>query len=221
MYRYEEEKIYTRAVWNIAAVLTAREHREYLAKSGPNRRREFLCGRICIKLALSDAFSEQYSFGDIEIAGSPGSKPLIKASGAPLAFDHSLSHSSGTILVAVSRSSQNHVGVDIEEFRNVKRSTYSFFLTVDEIQHIRSTSLQHQSALALRYWTIKEAALKAAGVGIAGNMKTIKVRSLTAFGAELELSREWLQNHPYLARQLSCHSKTNDKFVWSAITFAQ
>ncbi|WP_249139743.1 4'-phosphopantetheinyl transferase family protein [Bradyrhizobium japonicum] len=83
---------------------------------------------------------------------------------APPGLDFSLSHARGAVAVA---AAYMPIGVDIEPLRPIADidEMSEIALASEERRVLAKTAVALQSHLFLRYWTIKEAVLKAAGVG--------------------------------------------------------
>jgi 4'-phosphopantetheinyl transferase len=86
----------------------------------------------------------------------------------------SVSHSMGLVLVAIGRHCR--VGVDVEPIidRGLVRLRYHA-LTDAELAELESHDPSEQTAVLLRYWTRKEALLKAAGLGLAVDPRLIEL----------------------------------------------
>jgi 4'-phosphopantetheinyl transferase len=99
-------------------------------------------------------------------------KPVLVA--GPADLDFSLSHARGAVAVAAACMP---VGVDIEPLREVTDmdSISEIALAPEERKVLWNSPATTRSRLFLRYWTLKEALLKAAGLGftIAPKMVTI------------------------------------------------
>ncbi len=77
-----------------------------------------------------------------------------------------VSHTDGAIVLAVSRA--RRIGIDIEsdvDSRNRMDIAQRFFAPL-EYQDLQRTPLPHQSRRFLEYWTLKEAYVKARGLGV-------------------------------------------------------
>ena len=102
---------------------------------------------------------------EIRIGHNPRGKPMLSH---PLFFN--VSHSADLILMAV--TGDRAVGVDVERRRDVERvqALTERWLTPgerDDVNRITESGLTLSEAF-LRVWSLKEARLKALGVGIAG-----------------------------------------------------
>lgn len=91
--------------------------------------------------------------------------------GAPL--DVSLSHSDGWIAVAASRTGR--VGIDVEAHRPVPHSLARRCLTATELEWLDRSPSGTWNDRFLRVWTAKEAYLKALGVGLARDPRTVEL----------------------------------------------
>ncbi|CAN7203376.1 4'-phosphopantetheinyl transferase superfamily protein [Bradyrhizobium sp. LjRoot220] len=89
-------------------------------------------------------------------------KPVLVA--GPPNIDFSLSHARGAVAVAAANMP---VGVDIEPLREITdmEAISEIVLAKDEQAIVRNTPAALRSRLFLRYWTLKEAILKAAALG--------------------------------------------------------
>lgn len=91
-------------------------------------------------------------------------KPFLDAEFG--SFPFSISHSGGWVLVAI--ATHGAVGVDIERFRPVRRLrriAERYFLP-DEADAILRLPERHRLPVFFRFWTWKEACLKATGGGV-------------------------------------------------------
>ena len=89
-------------------------------------------------------------------------KPTLVA--GPADLDFSLSHARGAVAVAAACMP---VGVDVESLREITEmdSISEIALAPEERKVLWNTAAAMRSRLFLRYWTLKEALLKAAGLG--------------------------------------------------------
>jgi 4'-phosphopantetheinyl transferase len=98
----------------------------------------------------------------LRFESSAHGKPILVA--RPANLDFSLSHARGAVAVAAARVP---VGVDIEPLREIADmdSISEIALAAEEREVLCSVPAALRSRLFLRYWTLKEAVLKAAGLG--------------------------------------------------------
>jgi 4'-phosphopantetheinyl transferase len=143
--------------------------------SSPLERRRYLASHLALRCIVAEYFNVPPA--RIDFAAGPGGKPALSAA-ADACFN--LSHSGGHALVALAH--RRHVGVDVERVRSVD---------VDELAPVATTSQEQRDlrrcddvdrAYAfLRLWTLKEAVLKARGVGLARDPTTVDVGAALAF----------------------------------------
>ncbi|MCA1453637.1 4'-phosphopantetheinyl transferase superfamily protein [Bradyrhizobium sp. BRP22] len=153
-----------------AALLDAQET-NYLARLRHHEdRRSYLAAHAGARLILGHAVGQPpnaLQFGPA-------------ANGKPVLLDHSkeidfgLSHARGAVAVAAARMP---IGVDVEPLRELDHldSMSELVLAAEEQAVLRKTSKVSRSRLFLRYWTLKEALLKAAGLGFAVSPNTVMI----------------------------------------------
>jgi 4'-phosphopantetheinyl transferase len=102
---------------------------------------------------------------DIEVSRTDSGKPVVTGG-----VHFNVSHSGDLILMAISGDCD--VGVDVERRREIERvgQLTQRWLTAEErneVDRLVASGLNESSAF-LRIWTLKEARLKAIGIGISG-----------------------------------------------------
>jgi 4'-phosphopantetheinyl transferase len=139
---------------------------KYARSCQPHRQREFIVTRSSLRILLSHYFPdikpEQWQF-----FGDEFGKPKIVGPIAPPNFHFNLSHSDARAAYAF--SADGAVGVDIEridrdsELEEIANAHFSD----REIQDLKRQSGLEFRAMFFRYWTLKEAVIKALGKGVA------------------------------------------------------
>jgi 4'-phosphopantetheinyl transferase len=151
--------------------MTTREL-SYLSRiKSDQRRKQYILGRGLIKRTLSCLLKRHPTSIEIGIAGS-GKPHLINLDG----FRFSISHSGDYLAVVV--SNQEIVGVDLEEVARLENPGPYFinnFLSSYEKRMLNNTDKDRQALELCRLWTLKEAILKAAGVGLNYPLSDIKI----------------------------------------------
>jgi 4'-phosphopantetheinyl transferase len=139
----------------------ARQQRFLFAKD----RRQFLLSHALVRTVLSQYAAVPPAAWDFK-AGRHG-KPYITAPLGlpPLSFNLSHTHGLAAVVVALDRE----IGVDAEWF---DRSNASFdlaerFFAADEVEHLRRVPAGDFRQEFFAFWTLKEAYLKACGLGLA------------------------------------------------------
>ncbi len=140
-------------------------------------RRRFIACRSAVRMILGRYLGSRPS--DVRFRYGPYGKPRLDRNGpgAPLHFN--VSHSEHLALVAVSRESE--VGVDIEHVRarpGIPNIIERQFAPAERRALLRAPEAEHLSRF-YRYWTLKEAHLKAAGLGMNGALAAIDVSGPT------------------------------------------
>lgn len=108
-------------------------------------------------------------------------KPLIAPQDEQQSLHFNLSHTEG--LAAVSLTTLGSVGIDVERTSQHKSNTHntpdildsdiaSDILTRDEYLDYLSVPLKQKHDRIMRYWTLKEAYVKATGLGLSAGLKT-------------------------------------------------
>ncbi len=128
----------------------------------------------------------------VAFACAAGGKPSIEGGGGP-AFN--ISHSGTRVVIAV--STRARVGIDIEQLRGRAREHLAErALAPEEAELLRTCPPVERERKFLRYWTAKEACLKALGIGLRADLKVLRIHdtrgrlSASGLGAEqLDLQR--------------------------------
>ncbi|MEH2107942.1 4'-phosphopantetheinyl transferase HetI [Nostoc sp.] len=173
---------------NLAATLssdeTARAERFYFQE----HRQRFIAGRGILRTILGSYLGIQPLH--VEFNYQHRGKPVLadKFADSRLAFN--LSHSQGLGLCAVNCT--RPIGVDLEYIRpmsDLEALAKRFFLP-REYETLRSLSPNQQQEVFFRYWTCKEAYLKATGDGIS-QLEQVEVSLTPTEPAKLQISEDW------------------------------
>lgn len=143
-------------------------------------RDRFIAGRAILRSLLGRYLN--LAPQHLQFCYEPKGKPYLQTSiGQPLQFN--LSHSQAWMLCAITR--QHRVGIDLECMRPVsdlEQLTERFFSS-QEHRAIQALPAEQRQAAFFRYWTCKEAILKAIGQGL-GGLSAVEI-SLAEDQAEL------------------------------------
>lgn len=144
---------------------------------------DFLLGRWLARRALAASTGTRPEHWRFE-AGDHG-KPCARGPSArPPAFN--LSHGGGLIVCALSTAAGCSVGVDVESTaRRLPGHRLGRFLTERELDALGPEDEDSFAHRFWRTWTLKEAALKAAGTGIAGTLSAAEVELDAEGGARI------------------------------------
>lgn len=157
------------------ALLDDGEHRRLAALKATSRRREFVLGHALARIAMTRRVESvapaAWRLG-AGVGGRPEASALDGSSGPAL----SIAHTRGLLVVAV--ASAGEVGVDVEWCGREPHAlalAERFFATA-EVADLRARSEAAQVERFLALWTMKEAYLKARGVGLRLPLRDIVFR---------------------------------------------
>jgi 4'-phosphopantetheinyl transferase len=160
--------------------------------------RRFRMCRAMLRLGLG--WYLQKNPKEIQLTTGAWGKPSL-ADGSELNFN--VTHSEGLGLIAFTTAAA--VGVDVEAVDRVVDDVdiESSFFTRNEAAIISSgTTPQEQSNTFLRFWTRKEAVLKAAGYGIARGLYLFDVSRIPASGVTLSDAKGNIDGTGWMVKDL-------------------
>ena len=144
-------------------------------------RRRFALSRAALRAVLCETLhcdNDELEFGWVERG-----KPRAYVDGVPAPLHFNVSHSGDNGMLAISRDHQ--VGIDIEEISQVFRfdaiieSTFS----PDEQATVSAAEKDCVARAFFEIWTLKEAIIKATGVGLSANLQCIETPAAMRNGA--------------------------------------
>lgn len=145
------------------------------AKIKVNRRlHEFIYGRYCLKLALAKHLNTHTR--SLHLLKRPQGKLYLQ--GNPTFFN--LTHSGEYLAFCI--SDEGEIGIDIEHLQKRTADITGIaqrYFTPAEYQAIKQCEGHNQQALFYKVWTLKEAALKATGIGISAGLERINALDIT------------------------------------------
>ncbi|MBD2517903.1 4'-phosphopantetheinyl transferase superfamily protein [Nostoc sp. FACHB-973] len=151
-------------------------------------RQRFIAGRGILRSILGRYLGIKPS--EVEFNYQQRGKPILADSFADSGLEFNLSHSQELGLCAVNY--KREIGVDLEYIRPVsdlEALAKRFFLT-REYEMLRSLPSNQQQEVFFRYWTCKEAYLKATGDGIS-QLEEVEVFLTPTEPAKLQISEHW------------------------------
>jgi 4'-phosphopantetheinyl transferase len=137
-------------------------------------RRDYVAAHALLRRAL--AFSTGTAPEELVFERDAHGKPFLAQAGQALPVDFSLSHSVG--LVACAISAAHAIGIDVEAINcaiDVSRIATRYF-TVEEATALLRCPVEDRAWRFFELWTLKEALLKAAGVGPATTLDSVSLR---------------------------------------------
>ncbi|MEA5551454.1 4'-phosphopantetheinyl transferase HetI [Anabaena cylindrica UHCC 0172] len=155
----------------------------------PEHRQRFIIGRGSLRAILGRYLSVNPS--QIEFDYQQRGKPILAAKFADSGVFFNLSHSQDLGLCGVSY--QRLIGVDLEYVRPMSdlESLAKRFFLAKEYEVIKLLSPQQQEQVFFRYWTCKEAYLKATGDGLV-QLEQIEIYLTPTESAQLLVSGDWV-----------------------------
>ena len=184
------------------------------------RLHEFVYGRYSLKMALAEHLNTHAD--GLELLKEPQGKLHLQHN--PTFFN--LTHSGEYIAFCI--SDEGPVGIDIEHIKKLKNNLLAIakrYFTQAEYHALEQSDTKQQKSLFYKIWTLKEAALKATGLGISAGLdrlNALNIKPNQAYTLTLEKTQHQLWfNHwinpightdTYLATALE-YSALNDKNV--------
>ncbi|MEH1804693.1 4'-phosphopantetheinyl transferase HetI [Nostoc sp.] len=163
---------------------TARAERFYFQE----HRQRFIAGRGILRIILGSYLGIQPL--QVQFNYQQRGKPVLADTFADSRLEFNLSHSQGLGLCAVNCT--RPIGVDLEYIRpmsDIEALAKRFFLP-REYEMLRSLSPNQQQEIFFRYWTCKEAYLKATGDGLS-QLEQIEVSLTPTEPAKLQITEDW------------------------------
>lgn len=156
----------------VEAVLAGHERERAAAMPDPQARRDHLAGRLALRSLLS-AYQPSVAIGSWRVSRNSSGRPAV-SSGDPVSDGtvpaFSIAHSGGMLALALYRGGEP--GVDIEpqdrEVDAVGLARRHF--SQHEVDALQALPDKERLSRFLQYWTLKEASVKADGVGLAGEL---------------------------------------------------
>lgn len=132
-------------------------------------RHEYIAAHALKRWIISLATGE--AAHDIEFTVGPQGKPFVAKGNGPY---FNITHCRG--LVACGLSDTLELGVDAENLmREPPLDEAESFFTAKEIALLRAAKPSEQALIFLKLWTLKEAVIKATGMGLSQGLKTFSI----------------------------------------------
>lgn len=154
----------------------------------PKHQQHFVAGRGILRTIIGRYLDIQPL--QVEFNYQHRGKPVLADKFADTGLAFNLSHSQGLGLCAVNCTRQ--IGVDLEYIRpmsDLEALAKRFFLP-REYEMLRSLSPNQQQEVFFRYWTCKEAYLKATGDGLS-QLEQVEVSLTPTEPARLQITEDW------------------------------
>ena len=154
----------------------------------PEHRQRFMAGRGTLRAILGQYLD--IAPKQVEFEYQPRGKPLLAAKFADKGLLFNLSHSQDLALLGISY--QHQIGVDLEYIRTMSdlEGLAKRFFSAREYEYLRLLSPAQQQQIFFRYWTCKEAYLKATGDGLV-QLEEIEIDLTPNQPSKLLISGDW------------------------------
>ena len=145
------------------------------------KKKGWLAARFCAKkeacYLLMQNYKKKVLLREVEITRKRFQKPVCKLPfKTNRTLNISLSHCGELAVASVAdNKAEGLVGCDIEKIRDFKYNILKSFLTPKEIKVLKKAKLSEKPVLATLLWSVKEAYLKAKGVGLVYHPKFIEL----------------------------------------------
>jgi 4'-phosphopantetheinyl transferase len=162
--------------------LTPLERSRHAALKTDKRRREWLLGRWTAKRLLQAAATmaelEPAPLDAFEIEAGPDGAPQARwlRSAGSRSFSLSLSHSGDSALCALASDRDQVLGADLERIELRAEAFLADYFTPAEIAQVVCASPRVHATLVTALWSAKEAALKAARLGLTVDTRAVECR---------------------------------------------
>ena len=174
-------------------ILSPSELQRYCAFRFPKRRNEWLLGRWTAKtLAHSLPTYQHYSLDQIEVRNTPEGAPYLQLpERAAPAECLTISHSGTLALCALTNGLHLQVGADLEK---VEARTETFILdyfTPTEQRLVEQIPAETRALIVTLVWSAKESMLKALGLGLRRDTRSVEVLDVDSFPSNREENGKW------------------------------
>lgn len=176
----------------LASSLSAEEIEICLALRIPKRQSEWLAGRIAAKELIRERYrlTGPDALRVIEIRnlheGPERGRPFYRINGTCGPYSLSISHSGHIAMAGLAHRAGDRLGMDVEAVERRGASFESIALSQDELRQLAGWCGASRWRVTTRMWVLKEALLKALGVGL-----RVPLTQLTVHGAVSEFSTTW------------------------------
>jgi 4'-phosphopantetheinyl transferase len=174
-------------------VLSGSELEKFSAFRFSKRRDEWLLGRWTAKsLAHSLPGCQHYPLNQIEILNTREGAPYIHlADGTRPGGCLTISHSGSQAMCALTTIEGLRVGADLEKIEARTETFILDYFTAVEYLLVESTPPESRAEVVTLIWSAKESMLKALGVGLRVDTRSVEVQSMQGVPCAVESNFEW------------------------------
>jgi 4'-phosphopantetheinyl transferase len=160
-------------VYELANILSPDERERAERYKFQKHRQRFIVARSTLRKILSNYLNLEAE--RLEFNYSDRGKPFLAKTCQQDSLQFNLSHSQELAIYAITKDKK--IGIDLEYLRPMPdaENIAKRFFSANEYTWISSLAGVAQREAFFRYWTAKEAYLKATGEGIAGSLESVEV----------------------------------------------
>ena len=183
-------------------VLSGEEHERLRSFKRDNFRQRYGLARVALRHVLAQYW--QVEAKDLIFRTLDQGKPYIDGSTLPF----NISHAGDRALIAIAGSELSHVGVDVQmKDRRIDPLLLARrFFTKEESECIAQAPKERQAEVFVRFWVLKEAFVKAVGVGLSGGLDTFCVQLVSGDDSLLSCDARWGCVNRWQLKSLSVES---------------
>jgi 4'-phosphopantetheinyl transferase len=149
-----------------AGCLSASEQARYVHIRAPRTKLQYWQTRWAIRHALS-CYAPEVAPQDWQFSRNAYGRPALQAPSLAFPIDFNISHTRGALVMAF--TARGAVGVDVEYTQRQCRAlaVAQRYFSASEVADLRGLPAEQQRARFFDLWTLKEAYIKACGMGLA------------------------------------------------------
>jgi 4'-phosphopantetheinyl transferase len=206
--------------------LSPSELQKYSAFKFPKRRNEWLLGRWAAKtLVHSLPAYQQYAMHQIEILNTPQGAPYIQLPDRAAPAEYlSISHSGNFALCALATGLDLQIGIDMEKVDEHTETFILDYFTPTERRLVDKYPAESRAMAVTLIWSAKESMLKALGVGLHWDTRTVEVQGVDGRLSSGKDQYQWqkiqIGEQPANDRAWAAWWQRRDPFVLTMAGFA-
>lgn len=208
-------------------ILSSQEQAEYASAIMPDkRRREWLAGRAVAKQAVSKLLVRRRELRvapvDIAIIADGRGRPYVAQGcipGLSSMPEISIAHTNGIAVAVVVDGNQDvRVGIDIERFRQLNDGFARRAFVPAELQWLSGLTGKAANERMLQLWCVKEAAVKALGLGFEGKPQTYVITRFNVVDGYAEVDYVEARS---ATETVSVTTRLHDGLIWALATHSR
>lgn len=148
--------------------LSDEERQRLQSRRLPKGQLQFVFTRLALRYLLT-AYHPAIAPGQWRIGKTASGRPHLAAAQSPLSFN--LTHSNNCLVLAFSQIADPGVDIELQSRSTDIDAVAQRYFSVQECQELKDLPGDEKAALFLQFWTLKEAAVKASGLGLARGLQ--------------------------------------------------